>query len=333
MKHIGHNTLQDHHRNHLLLLVLVGLLAFVTSEAQARDQTELDGTPIPDPIYSSFQSNWRKYAALAAEIEGGFIVIPAYDRRLDSSRGISTSQAMDQLKVEKEERTGNLVRKRVKYPDRADAEAYSKALPELTVGSYGWIASAEVVKIIDRKQMIVKEIWLVDRPTLRAQYERDKAKSARENDGEPNRELLNFNYAQRIKMMEQQEDRDEGFDRQFRLVGYDTRGLRVGDRWKGPNSEGVQVGVAYWEEPEPDPDDKQSSRRRGKNEPQLVLTEVEGLMRTTLDEDGFKALLKERGMTVTAFVDLVRTLRENDRRNAEQRIMNALLPPEVELDD
>ena len=331
MKRIGQHLLINHSLKRLLLLILVGLFAFAPIPTQAR-QTELDGTPIPDPIYSSFQSNWRKYATLAVEVDGGFALFPTYDRRLDSSRGISTSQAMDKLKVEKEEQNGNLVRKRVAYPDRADAEAYSKALPELTVGSYGWVASAEVVKIIDRKQMIIKEVWLVDRPKLRAEYEKDKAKSERENNGEANRELLNFNYGERIKMMEQQEDRDEGFERQFRLVGYDTRGLRVGDRWKGLNSEGFQVGVAYWEEPEPDPDEKQSRRRRD-SDPRLVLTEVESSMRKTLDEDGFKALLKDRGMTVAAFVDLVRTLRENDRRNAEDRILNSLLPPQVDLDD
>ncbi|MBX2852662.1 MAG: hypothetical protein KTR15_13075 [Phycisphaeraceae bacterium] len=317
------------HLKHLFLLVLLGSLVLAAGEALAR-QTELDGSPIPGQIYSSYQANWRKYAVFVGEVDGAFAVIPKYDRRLESSRGINTGQAMEKLKVQKEERNGNLTRKRVKYPDRADAEAYSKALPELSVGSYGWVASAEVVKIIDRKQMIVKEVWLVDRPKLRAAYEKDKAKSARENDGEYNKELLNFNYAQRIKMMEQQEDRDEGFERQFRLVGYDTRGLRVGDRWKGLNDEGFQVAVAYWEEPEPE---EGESRRRRNDEPRLVLTEVQDVMRKTLSEEDFKKLLGERGMTVAAFVDLVRTVRERDRRNAEERILNAIMPPEVDLDD
>lgn len=310
----------------LLLVCLFALPAFTT---QAR-QTELDGTPIPDAIYRGFQSNYRQYAALISEIDGGFAVIPKYDRRLESSRGINTSQAMDLLKVEKEVKTGNLVRKRVKYPDRADAEAYSKALPSLEVGSYGWVASAQVVEIIDRKQLIVKEIWLVDRGKLRGEYEKDKAESARQNNGEPNKELLKFNYAERIKMKEQQEDSDEGFEEQFRIVGYDTRGLRVGDRWKGHNDEGFQVAVAYWEEPEPE---EGESRRRRKDDPRLVLTEVQSLMRDTLDEQGFKKLLNARGMSVADFVDLVRTVRERDRRNAEERIMNALLPPEVDRDD
>lgn len=316
-------------RQTLIMVFVMGWLGLVSLDAHAR-QTELDGTPIPDVVYSGFDANWRKYATLASEVDGGFAVIPNYDRRLDSSRGINTSQAMEQLKVEREVSTGNLVRKQVKYPDRADAEAYSKALPALTVGSYGWVASAEIVKIIDRKQMIVKELWLIDGPKVGAEYEKDKAKSERENGGEYNKELLNFNYAQRIKLMQQQEDKDEGFDRQFRLVGYDTRGLRVGDRWKGRNDEGFQVAVAYWEEPEPD---EKESRRRRDDGPRLVLTEVEELMRKTLDEEGFKKLLQARGMTVAAFVDLVRTVRENDRRNAEERIINALLPPTVKLDD
>ena len=332
MNQIGPHPLRRPHLKRLLLLILVSLFCMPT-QAQ-RGQAELDGTPISDPVYSGFQSNWRKFAEYAAEIEGGFVVIPGYDRRLESSRGINTSQAMNLLKVEQEVRQGNLIRKRTAYPDRADAEAYSKALPEMKIGNYGWVASAEVVKIIDRKQMIVKEIWLVDRPKLRKAYEDDKAKSERENGGEANKELLNFNYAQRIKLMEQQEDRDEGFERQFRLVGYDTRGLRVGDRWKGLNDEGFQVGVAMWEEPEPDEEEDRKSRRRSKdNEPRLVLTELESVMRSTLKEQGFKELLQARGLTVTAFVDFVRTVRENDRRNAEERVFNALLSPEIEIED
>ena len=322
--------LRRQHIKRFFLLVLVSLFAMPTAMAQAR-QTELDGTPIPTEVYSSFQSNWRKYAVLAAELDGGYVMVPNYDRRRESSRGINTSQAMAMLKEEREVRTGNLVRKRVKYPDRADAEAYSKALPKMQVGEYGWVASAEVVKIIGRKEMIVKEVWLVDLPTLREAYEKDKAKSARDNGGEPNKELLDFNYAQRIKMKEQQEERDEGFEEEFRLIGYDTRGLRVGERWKGLNDEGFQVAVAYWEQPEPEEDG--DDRRRRSDDPRLVLTEVESAMRKTLDEQGFKEMLGERGMTVADFVDLMRTVRDLDRRNAEERIINALLPPAIDRDD
>lgn len=316
----------------LLIAAALSLLMSPASEAQTR-QTELDGTPIDDPVYRSFESNWRKYAKSVAEIEGGFVVLPTYDRRHESSRNISTSQAMSQLKVEREERSGNLVRKRVAFPDRADAQAFSRALPELAIGEYGWVASAEIVKIIDREQMIVKELWLIDGQAVGTEYEKDEAKSARENGGQPNRELLNFNYAQRIAMMQQQQDRDQGFGREFRLIGFDTRGLRVGDRWQGLNSEGFKVAVAYWEEPEPDEEDEQKRNRRRGNEARLVLTEVDDTMRQTVNIKAFKELLAERGMTVQAFVELIRTLRENDRRNADDRTLNALLPPRLNLDE
>lgn len=328
MKRIGHSIFQIRRVRTNVCAALICLIAAAVS-VQAQ-QTELDGTPITDSVYRGFQSTYRKYAVLVSGVGDGFAVIPEYDRRLQSSRNITTSQAMSQLKVEEEVTAGGLTRKRVKHPDRADAEAYSRALPNLRVGSYGWVASAEIVKIIDRNQMIIKEVWLVDRTKLRTAYEKDRAQSARGNDGEPNRELLNFNYAKRIEMMEQQEERDEGFEEQFRLVGYDTRGLRVGDRWKGLNSEGFQVAVASWEEPELDED---NGRRRRRVEPRLVLTEVERLMRKTVDEQGFKRLLDARGMTVEDFVGLVRALREQDRRNADERIINALLPPEVDRDD
>lgn len=312
-----------------LIVLLIVLLSAPCFGTQARP-TELDGTPIADSVYRSFQSNYRKYAVLIGKIDSGHVVIPKYDRRRESSRHLTVANAMELLKAEQEVVSGNLVRKRTRYPDRADAEAYSKALPEMAVGQYGWVASAEVVKIIDRKQMVVKDVWLVDRPTLREAYEKDKAESERRNDGEANKERLNFNYAQRIKMMQQQEDREEGFEREFRLVGYDTRGLRVGDRWKGDNDAGFQVAVAFWEKPGAV---EGQSRRRRANTPRLVLTEIEDLMRDTLDEQGFKELLCARDLTVTEFVDLIRTVRERDRRNAEERILITLLPPEIALDD
>ncbi|MEO0476685.1 MAG: hypothetical protein AAF085_12060 [Planctomycetota bacterium] len=312
-----------------VLILLASVFLLPANMVQAR-QTELDGTPIPSEVYSSFQSNWRKYGVMAAKLDDSFVMIPTYNRSRESSRGINTSQAMAMLKEVREVRQGNLVRKRTAYPDRADAEAFSKALPKMSVGEYGWVASVEIVKIIGRKEMIVKEVWLVDLPSMREAYAKDKEKSARDNGGEPNTELLKFNYAERIKMKEQQEERDEGFEEEFRLIGYDTRGLRVGDRWKGENDEGFKVAVAYWEEPEPE---EGESRRRRKSDPRLVLTEVESVMRKTLDEQGFKELLAERELTVADFVDLLRTVREQDRRNAEKRIINTLLPPEIERDD
>lgn len=311
--------------------MLIGLLTLSSvPNAEARE-TEVDGTPIADAVYRGFRANWRKYAAYASELDGGYVFIPHYDRRLDSSRGLSVTEAMEAMKVQREVKTGNLTRKQTVYPDRADAEAYVKALPNLDIGSYGWVDSAEVVEVLGRDEMIVKALWLVDRNELRAAYTRDQERMERET-GEINRDVLNFDYRQRIRLMEQQEDDDNGFGATFRLVGYDTRGLRVGDRWEGLEDAGFQVGVVRWEKVEEDEGDDRR-RRRSEPEARLVLTELEDQMRRGVDEAGFKMMLAERGMTVADFVDLIRTMRDKDPKNAEERIRDAILPPEIRTDD
>lgn len=313
-------------------LFALGLCLAMSIQAFAAPK-EVDGTAIDETIYRGYEANWRKFARYAFEVDGTFAYIPNYDSRLENSLGMTTSQAMDELSKEWEERSGNLVVKKVKRPPREDAEAMAKALPELRVGAYGWVDSVEVVQVIDRNQMIVREIWLVNRKKLGGAYKRDEEKNARRNNGNVNRDDLNFNYASRLKQMALQEDRKAGFTRTFRLIGFDTRGLRAGDRWEGPNSKGFQVGIVRWETPEPPKDDEpRDRRRRGENQPRLVLAELEQSMRETLDEEGFKKLLDERGMTVVEFVDLVRTMRDRDRENAEERIHNSLLPEEMNED-
>lgn len=303
------------------IAVLLGGLALPALAEQA----ELDGSRIDDRTWRGFQSNWRRYAQFASETPGGYVMIPKYDRRLESSAGLTTSQAMEKLTKTWEEQSGALVTKKSKSPPRDDAEAYARALPELKVGAYGWVASAEIVKIIDGKQMIVRELHLVNLEKMAAAYKEDEARMARQNNGEIDRDALHFDYGARIKLMDYQKDKRSGFTRSFRLVGYDTRGLRVGDRWAGPNDKGFQVGVARWETPTAE---EAEGLRRDERGPRLVLTEVAQTMRETLDEEGFKKLLKERGMTIADFVELVRTLRETDRENAEERIINALMPEE-----
>lgn len=315
-------------------LILVGLMLGLATPAQARD-TEIDGSPIDRDVYRVFEGNWRKYARFVCKAADTYGVIPAYDRRYDSSLGMSATQYMRETKLEREIKQGNLVRKQsVSYP-REDAEAYVRALPSADIGAYGYVVSAEVVEVINNNEMLVKNLWLVDQDKLREQYAEEKAQLERRMDEGQAKELLEFNYTHRIKLKALQDDRDAGFEETFRLVGYETRGLRVGDRWAGPNNEGFQVGVIKWEVPEPeaDEDNRRRTRRSARADPRLLLAAIEQPMREGVDEEGFKKLLAERGMTVAEFVELMRVLRERDRRNAEERILNALMPPAKPEDD
>ncbi len=313
---------------------LVLMVLALPSAVLADRQTEVDGTPIEDRIYRGYEANWRKYARFACEVDGGYAYIPHYDRRKDSSRGMSVTQVMDELTKRWEEKSGNLVVKKTKRPPREDAEAFARAIPDLAVGSYGWVASAEVVEVIGRDEMIVKELWLVDRDRLNEQYKADREKMERRT-GEVDEDELKFDYQGRLALREQAGEKDEGFTGTFRLIGYDTRGLREGERWEGRNNEGFQVAVIRWETPEPEAEEDSDRRRRSRSDddPRLVLSEIESKMRRTLDSEGFKKLLAERGMSVVEFVELVRDMRENDRQNAEERITNALLPDALPDDD
>lgn len=308
--------------------LLFAVVLATAADAQIRE--ELDGTPIAPSVASAYESNWRKYAQYAFEFDGAFGYIPNYDRRLPSSLGTTTTQFINDNKIVREERNGNLVLKRQIFIPREDAEAYVNALPDTAIGSYGKIASAQIIKVIDGDQMLIKDVWLVDQDRLREEYARDRELSARRNNGEPDDDALNFQYAKRIELKQRQDDRRAGFTGSFRLVGFDTRGLRAGDRWYGPNDQGIRVVVMRYEQPEPDEQGDGRSRfsRRSDNQGRLVLANVDSAMRQSLDNRSFAKLLDERGMSIAAFVELVRTLRDNDRANAEDRIKNALLPPQ-----
>lgn len=326
--------------------VVAGLALLATVSASA-DAFEVDGTPIRGAIYDVFRSNWRQYAQYACEVDGVYAYFPSYDTRFESSINMTETQALEHLSVHYEERSGNLVSQRVRRPQRADAAALSRALPGLEVGNYGWIDSVEIVEIIDENQMLVRNVWLIDREELRRDYRADQAEMERQNNGEADHTELRFQYATRLGLMSLQEDRDRGYMDTFRLVGVNTRGLQVGDRWDGPNDEGLKIGVLRWEVPQAEddaPEQPQSNiyrpgstpnlttrnRRSTETPPRLVIGPIEQPMRQNLTEQQFKHLLDDRGMTVTGFVELMREMREDDRDNADERIMNTLMPPTPE---
>jgi len=309
---------------------LVLSLSALPAQAQRSARTELDGTPISAAVYSAYEANWRKFARYACKVGEGYGFIPGYNRRYDSSLGMSATQYMEESKIVREVERGNLTIKRQYAIPREDAEAWVRALPSSRVGSYGYVDSAEIVKVLDDKRMLVKSLWLVDQEQLREEYEQDKQRMERR-EGEVNKEQLAFEYGKRIELKQMHDEEDNGFAQTFLLMGYDTRGLREGERWHGPGDAGFQVGVIRWQALEADEagdDGGRRARRSGDSGPVPVLSAIEEPMRRGIDGEQFKELLAERGMTVAGFVDMMRDLRDKDRANAEERIHNALLAPE-----
>lgn len=315
------------------LLILAALVVWIAPQASAQDaQKELDGTVIDRNVYLSFESNWRKYSRYVCKVGDTYGFLPNYEKRYDSSLGMTTTQFINANKVVSEDRNNTLVQKKFRTYPREDAEPFVKALPDTEIGSYGYVASAEVVDVINKNEMLIKDLWLVDEDAMRKLYATEKAQLERRMDEADAKQVLNFNFTNRIKLKKMQDSGD--FEETFRIVGFDTRGLRKGDRWAGHRSEGFKVGVIRWEKPQVDKKDEKKSkfRRSKKSDERILLSEIDDAMRKPIDGEDFKKMLGERGMTVTEFVDLMRVLRERDRRNAEERIKRSLLPP-AELDD
>ncbi len=301
--------------------------------------TELNGDAVEPAVYRAWASNYRVYARYCGEIDGGFLVVPGYDRRIPSSRGLTLARATDELTETWRESTGGFSENRMRRPEPEEVKAYANILPDTTSGTYGYLDSVEVVKVLGPEEMLVTNLWLLDTEAVGAEYDRDRQR-ARASGARDADDQLDAMYRYRLELKERQDDED-AFEQTHRLVGYDTRGLAEGHRWDGPEGEGIQVAVACWELPEPEAesaeaeeDDSRSRRRRGRSsrqddDPRMLLVNPQPVLRGPLEEQAMVRLLDARGYTIASFVELMRDVRDRlrDRDEADLRIIQALLPP------
>ncbi|MEM9414488.1 MAG: hypothetical protein AAGA29_03290 [Planctomycetota bacterium] len=304
--------------------------------ADPPSNTELNGDPVEPRTYRAWAGNYRQFARYCAEFDGDFVVVPDYERRLPSSRGLTRAQAVEELTVTWRETTGTFSQDRKREPQPEEARAYAYALPDTEVGTYGYLHSVEIVEILGPDEMLVKDLWLIDVEEVSQEYDRD-VERARANGARNIRQQLMQLYEQRLALKERQEEED-AFEQTHRLVGYETIGLSVGERWAGPGRDpGFQVALVRWETPLPqeDEEDEGASRRRPHDDsPRLVMVNPEPLLRRPLDEQGMVRLLDARGYTITRFVEAMRRMRERfrDRDEANDRLIRILLPPTPEED-
>ena len=315
------------------------LIVFASSALSASQpaQTELNGDPIDSRTYRAWVSNYRMVSRFCAVFEEDFVVVPNYDRRVPSSRGITRSQATEELTVRWRESSGILSQGRSRRPAEEEVRAYANAMPDTEVGSYGDLHSVEIVEILGPDEMLVKELWLIDVEAVEEQYDAD-AERARDNGVRNYRTQLNALYEHRIALKDLQDE--EVYSETHRLVGYPTRGLSIGERWDGPDREGFQVALARWETPvdpqadEGDEVEQRRRRRRWNADPRLVLVNPVSLLRHPLEEDDMVRLLDARGHTIVSFVEAMREIRERfrNRDEANDRLARLLLPamPEEE---
>ncbi len=289
-------------------IIVAVVLASVTGVAVAAEGLDERTRPL-------WERHWRVYAQNCAEFEEGFVVCPTYDKRYPSGAGMTVRQAEAKLSQKVKLRSGGLVVTRTVKMPIAEAEAVALPIRKLSVGEYGFLASVEVDEVLGPKSMVVKGLYLIDPIRLRRDYREDRARAGRADDQGTAKSELERVYARRHALVERQKQKRHRAV-VLRLEGFSTDGLTRGDRWGGPDGEGIQVVIVR-------PETYGSERR-----PRQRLVAVSfSAVRWGLDERGFVRLLSERGLDPAGFVGLVmQMMAEDDPQTATGRVFLSLLP-------
>jgi len=275
-----------------------------------------------DPAtYDDWRRNHGRFArACLPDGQGGYHVLPMYDRRYPSSAGMTVRAAKTELTRRVKENMfgeGPLVRTRIITPPDAEAEALAKALPALEVGQYGYVHSVEVEQILGPESMVIEDIWLIDEDAVDDAKRADERRAGRDDQAEA---VIDAMYAQREALIERQDDRD--FRRaEVKLTGFDTAGAVEGERWAGPEGQGLQIAVVGYEQ--------YGSERRPKHRrvARPASDFGEGVCETQFIE-----LLEQRGLTPTQFIERIKQEHRQtlDRDAADRAVFAHLLPADPE---
>ncbi len=262
-----------------------------------------------------WERHWRVYAQRCAEFEGEYLCAPEFDKRYPSSTGITVRQAEAELSEKVRVGGGGVVvTKTVKLP-AAEAQAMALPIPKIKVGEYGFLASAEIDEVLGPRSMVVEDLYLIDPATYRRDYRADRAKARAAEDSDAAEVALAYVYTHRDALVERQKDKRHK-NIVLRLEGYPTDGLNPGDRWAGPKGQGFPVLIVRAE--------YYGKQRRQKQ--RVVAVAVDDI-RWGLQEDAFIRLLEARGLTPSAFVDLImERMAEDDPKTAQKRVFASLLP-------
>ncbi|MEM9294657.1 MAG: hypothetical protein AAGA57_02555 [Planctomycetota bacterium] len=264
---------------------------------------------------SDWGSLWPRFAGAFRMTDEGPVVLPTYSRRYENSTAQSAAAARGSLdaSIDTRDRNGEAARRSVSVP-LAEGRALSRILPDLALGSYGWVESVEVGEVVGPRDAVVTSVRLIDLDALRERKRREMDDAS----GREERDEVDVRYAQREAVGERQ--RDRAYRTAMRLSGFETAGLIPGERYAGPGGEGLHVAVVRVE----DADDGPSRVK-----PRRVLLSVEAYRKAPrLDEAQFAGWLARVGMTPAELVERYRAARRIDRDRAEAAVFRQLVPPQ-----
>jgi|GEM_PF-1701370 len=279
---------------------------------------------------------WSLYASRYTQYEGEFYPCAKYHPGFPSSQHV-TAQTLVERNTRSRTVTygGNLSRQVRTVPSLADAQVAAAALPALTFGEYGHLHSVEIVQILGPKSMLVRQPWLVDAQAITEQI-RQARTTARERNQNNDDDIENaFQFRQQLVDRQRREDsfRTGG----ILLMGFDTEDLKEGQRWLGPQKQGLDVAITgtkviQYTRPRTSRTSSSTSTTSRSSRPRevevtvaLPLSEFKGRISRTQFDD----LLTRRDMTLEQFIDLTAAEKKKD---PEQAIFNAIRKLEARKD-
>ena len=203
------------------LTAVLLLAAWLTAPAEAqRREDPLAG--LTSSQRRIFQNYTRLYCQQFFRFEENrFVLLPNHQRARENSAGRTYDQAEEEMTVVKREaRRTALGRKMVdvKYPPpAAEVIVSARVIPAIDVGHYGFVNSVMVQDVIGPSEMIVTRIELI-----------------------PPSEVGTGNNTLRKAAAERQK---EYATKSYRLLGFNTKDIKPGDKYFGPRKKGLQIAV------------------------------------------------------------------------------------------
>ncbi len=213
-----------------------------------------------------FQNYTRMYCQQFFRFDDDrFVLLPNYYRERENSTGRTYDQAFEEMTHVEVIKRGAIVKEIRHEPPAAEVIVAARVIPAIEVGHYGFVNSVIIKDIVGPSEMIVTAIELI-----------------------PPSEVGTENNTLRKAAEERQREYEYN---SYRLLGFSTKDLKVGDKYYGPRKKGLQVAVMST-----DPQHK------------FVLVDYDRLQRVRTSE--FAEALDYVQIEPLAFIDMVRENRE-----------------------
>ena len=247
----------------VLAMLMAGWLA-TPAEAQRREDP-LDG--LTSAQRRIFQNYTRLYCQQFFRYDDDrFVLLPNYYRERENSTGRTYDQAFEEMTWVETIKRGAVIKEIKHEPPVAEVIVTSRVIPSIDVGHYGFINSVVIKDIIGPSEMIVTGVELIPASEV-GTTNNDRRKAAAERQRE---------YA----------------GKSYRLLGFNTKDLKIGEKYYGPRKKGLQVAVMST-----DP------------QHEFVLVDYDRLERVRTNE--FAEALAYVQIEPLEFLDMVRDNREN----------------------